>query len=146
MADKLKSKQAKEWAKSLFLSGVSQKAIAKRTGYTEKTIGRWVEQGNWRELKMATDNSVQKELPRLLMQLKEFNDHIESKPEGKRFGSSGEYDALNKLKAAIAALDKMPIHKLVSVLTEFIGWVDKSDHDLAMRLSEQADAFIKSKI
>ncbi len=41
----------REYAKLLFVKeGLPQKEIAERVKVTEKTIGKWIQEGNWKDL------------------------------------------------------------------------------------------------
>lgn len=142
-------KEKKELARNYYVDGrFSQKEISKIIGITEKTLSKWANEnsGEWKKLKEAINSTFENELIRLKKQLNEFNDYIETKPEGKRFGSSAEYDALMKLRKFIDYFDKHPIGITISIMSEFLSFYKKIDLDEAKKLSSVVDSFIKSKI
>lgn len=140
-----KDNTKKNLAKTLYLNTeLTQKQIAEKTGCSVNSVYRWAKQDNWEELKLALSNTADKELPRLYKQLKEFNDYIDSKPQGERFGTSKEYDALNKLKSVIAALDKTSLSQTITVFQNFLKWVQRQDADKAKEFADVIDAYIKT--
>lgn len=142
-------KQKKELAKDYFtMSNLSQKEIAQKVGVTEKTLSKWANANNkeWKQLRDAVGEGMEQEIIRLKRQLKEFNDYIDSKKEGERFGTSKEYDALMKLRRFIDYFDSNPLSSVVSIMQEFLEFYKMIDLDKAKELSSVSDAFIKSKM
>lgn len=133
-------------AQDLYLLGMSYNRIAGLLGVHAKTVSRWAAKYNWQKLSEVHEHSLQKELPRLLRQLSEFNDFIESKEHGLRFGTSSEYDALAKLKKAIVELSSTPLQTKVSIMSDFMRYADEINHELAVEIAEIADSYIKREI
>jgi len=141
--------EKKELAQNYYVDGrLSQKEISKIVGITEKTLSKWVNdnEGEWKKLKEAISSTFEQELIRLKRQLTEFNDFIETKPKGKRFGSSAEYDALMKLRKFIDYFDKHPIGITISIMSDFLSFYKKINLIEAKNLSLIVDSYIKSKI
>jgi hypothetical protein len=70
----------KEWAKSLFLDGLTRKEIAQKTGRTEKTIGKWVTDGNWEKMKQSLLVTKDNQINALYAQLETMNEEIRARP------------------------------------------------------------------
>ena len=76
----LKKVQEKEYARVLFVSeNLSQKEIAERVGVQEKTLGKWIEEGEWKKLKRSLLNTRNNQLNMLYDQLEWQNNHIASR-------------------------------------------------------------------
>lgn len=71
----------KEYAKTLFVNeNISQKEIAQRLKITEKTIGKWVKEGNWEALKVSMLTTKDTQLTALYRQLETLNHEITTRP------------------------------------------------------------------
>lgn len=76
-----KKQVEKDYAKVLFVNdNVSQKEIAARLLVTEKTIGKWIKEGNWESLKTSLLVTKDKQLTALYTQLETHNKEIASRP------------------------------------------------------------------
>jgi len=78
--DKAKIELDKDYAKRLFLEGNSQKEIARRLTRTEKTIGKWKDEGKWDELRKSLLVTKDNQLTSLYNQLDRLNKEIETRP------------------------------------------------------------------
>lgn len=73
----LKKTQEKEYAKVLFVQeSLTAKEIAERIGVTEKTLAKWVEDGEWKKLKRSLLNTKQNQLILFYDQLEWLNNQI----------------------------------------------------------------------
>ncbi|MGV3705441.1 MAG: hypothetical protein ACO1NU_08685 [Arcticibacter sp.] len=73
----LKKAQEREYARVLFVSeNLSQKEIADRVGVTEKTLAKWVTEGEWKKLKRSQLNTRHNQLNLMYDQLEWLNNHI----------------------------------------------------------------------
>jgi transcriptional regulator with XRE-family HTH domain len=71
----------KDYAKMLFVNeNLSQKEIAERVGVQEKTIGKWINDGNWQSLKTSMLVTKDAQLVALYGQLAHINHEIETRP------------------------------------------------------------------
>lgn len=70
----------KEFAKQLFLEGVTRKEIAARLKRTEKTIGKWVTDGKWENLKRSLLVTKEAQINSLYSQLERLNIEVETRP------------------------------------------------------------------
>jgi len=76
---KAKIELDKDYAKRLFIEGNTQKEIARRLGRTEKTIGKWKEEGKWDELRKSLLVTKDTQLTSFYNQLDRLNKEIESR-------------------------------------------------------------------
>lgn len=70
----------KDYAKTLFLEGVTRKEIAQRLKRTEKTIGKWVIDGKWDNLKRSLLVTKETQINALYNQLELLNIEIAQRP------------------------------------------------------------------
>ncbi|BFM42684.1 hypothetical protein CFS9_13250 [Flavobacterium sp. CFS9] len=71
----------KDLAKVLFVNdNVSQKEIAERLKVTEKTVGKWVKEGDWEKLKISLLVTKDKQLTNLYHQLANATEEIRTRP------------------------------------------------------------------
>lgn len=147
MAD-LTNKQKKELAGLLYTrNNLTQKEVAARVGISEQTFSKWVRDGKWDTLKTSITLTREEQLRRLYMQIAEYNTAVESREEGKRFATSKEADAINKLAAAIDKLEKETGAKdILEVSKKMLDWLRRFDLKRAQELSEIFDAFLKDNI
>jgi len=76
---KAKIELDKDYAKRLFLEGNTQKEIARRLGRTEKTIGKWKDEGKWDDLRKSLLVTKDTQLTSLYNQLDRLNKEIETR-------------------------------------------------------------------
>ncbi|MBD9165896.1 MAG: DDE transposase family protein [Parabacteroides johnsonii] len=148
MSSGLTNKQKKDWAKMLYLNEhITQKEIAERVNVNKMTIGKWVKEGKWEEMKTAVSITKKEQLANLYRQIAEINKAILGRPEGERYATPKEADAINKLAAAIEKLEKETgIADIISVSKGFLDWLRKTDIDKAKELSSYFDAYIKDRL
>lgn len=140
------SKEKQEYAYLLYTKneGISLQEIAKRVGVHPNTITRWRQNNQWDQVAETLLTTRHEQLRRLYMQLKELNDHIMDKEEGKRFANKGEADAMTQITRSIANLQKeISADTIIDVFIPFIQFVSKADQELAQRIVEWQDSYIK---
>lgn len=147
----LKITQKKDFAKTLYLNnpGITQKEVAERAGVAEKTISKWVNQGNWSKLRLNLLSTRESQLSNLYEQLDSLNQHISNRKEeqGHKWASAKEADTLIKITKAINSLEQeLSIADIVNVSKRFLDWLRPVDLDKAKELSALFDAFIKDNI
>lgn len=140
--------QKKEYAQVLYLkTNYTQKDIAARVGVTEKTLGKWIKEGDWEMLKSSLIITKEQELRRMYHQLNELNNDIASREEGKRYASSKEADVLSKLAAAIKSLERdTTVADVIDVFIDFSNWLKEADFEMAQSFLGLQDDFIKHKL
>ena len=140
--------QKKELAELIYTKGnISQKEVAARVGISENTIGKWVKAGKWDVIKTSITLTREEQLRRLYMQIAEYNTAIESREQGKRFASSKEADAINKLATAIDKLERETgTRDILDVSKKMLDWLRRFDLTKAQDISELFDAFLKDNL
>lgn len=78
--EKAKIDLDKDYAKRLFLEGNTQKEIARRLTRTEKTIGKWKDEGKWEDLRKSLLVTKDTQLTSLYNQLDKLNRDIATRP------------------------------------------------------------------
>lgn len=136
----------KEYAKLLFIKeGLSQKEIAERVKVTEKTISKWVNEGNWCGLKRSMMSTRTQIITGLQNQMERWQIAIEQREGG--LASTKEADVLIKLASGIKKLEnELGVGDTVTVCIELINFVRTIDFEASKKLTDYADAFIQSKM
>jgi transcriptional regulator with XRE-family HTH domain len=105
---------------------LEQKLIAEKVGVSEKTIGKLVNENNWRSIRDRLLIGKEEILNNLYEQLAELNSAISMKPEGERYGDSKQADSQVKLTASIRNMEKeLAIADLVESGIRFIKYIQK---------------------
>ncbi|RME92328.1 MAG: DDE transposase family protein [Bacteroidetes bacterium] len=139
--------EKKEYAYMLYTKneGLTQQEIAKRVEVHPNTITRWKIEDEWDRSAGHLLTTKQEQLRRLYAQLKELNDHIVSKEEGKRFANKGESDTITQITRAIKSLEtKLSPGTVIDVFTPFINFVAKVDGEMAKKIVELQHSFVQS--
>ncbi|AQX86099.1 MULTISPECIES: putative DNA-binding transcriptional regulator [Elizabethkingia] len=144
--DELLEKQ--ELAKLIYLTeDITQKELSERTGVTEKTISKWIEEEGWAKLKRNIPLTRDELLSSWYDELAELKEFIKKKPVGQRFADFKEAQLRRSLLKDIAVLEHdSGIPGTVDVMTAFVKFIRRSDLQNAKEISHLADAFIKYKI
>lgn len=147
MAD-LTREQKKELARLLYTRGdLTQKEIAEKVGISEVTMSKWVTAGSWEALKVSITATREEQLRRLYLQLSEYNTAIEQREQGKRFPSSKEADAMNKIASTIEKLERETgAVDILNVSKKMLDWLRKFDLPKAQEFSAYFDAFLKDNL
>lgn len=126
---------------------VTQKEIAERVGVNKMTIGKWVKDEKWEELKTSLSITREEQLGNLYLQISEINKTIVSRKEGERYATPKEADAINKLASAIEKLERETgIAETISVSQGFLDWMRRTDVEKAKELSQYFEAYIKDRL
>lgn len=114
-------------AKILFTrEKLEQKIVAKKVGVSEKTMGKWVNDFNWKSLRNRLLVGKEEVLSNLYEQIGELNTSIRNKEEGKRYGDTKEADSLVKYTASIRNLEtELAIADLVESGIRFVKHLQK---------------------
>ncbi len=142
----LSNKQKQEWAKVLYLKeNLLQKEIASKVGCTEKTLGKWIKDGNWEMLKSSIVVTKEQELRRWYIQVNQLNNLIESRPDGERFATPKETDQLSKYAAGIRTMEtETSAADAIEVCMRVINFIKKDDLQKAQEISDYFEAYIKT--
>ena len=138
--------QAKEYAKTLYLAeDLHQKVIAERVGVTEKTLGRWINEGGWKNLKRSLITTKQNQISLLYDQLEYINNDIASRDV--KVATTKEADVIIKLTGAIERLEvETSVGETVEVSKKLISLIQQEDLDLAKRVTTYCDLLIQTLI
>lgn len=148
-AKELTIKERKEWAKTVYIAEptITQKALALRVGVSENTIGKWIKEGNWESLRINLTLTREEQYQCILLELKQLNEAIANKPEGKRYADAKEADARRKMIKDLKDLEtKASIAETVSVCSRIVNWQSKTNLESAKELANIFDAFIKDSL
>lgn len=144
----MKNEQKKELAKLLFVNErLTQKEISTRVEVSEKTLSKWVNEGQWRKLRQSLIITKEEQLRRIYEQLDELNTAIASREPGKRYANTKDADTLAKLTSAAKNLEsEASISDIISVAKKFIEWLRPVELEKAKEISSLFDAFIKEQM
>lgn len=144
----LTNTQKREWAELIYLKeNLTQKEIAGKVGVTEKTIGKWIQDGNWEQYRASIIVTKEQELRRIYLQLNELNTCIFNREEGSRFANNKEADTLVKLTAAARSLEtETSVADVIEVCMQVCNFIKKDDLPKAQEISNYFEAFIKTKL
>jgi transcriptional regulator with XRE-family HTH domain len=122
------NQEKKDLAKLLFTKNdLSQKEVAARVGVTEKTLGNWVRDGKWEDMRKSLLVTKENELRNLIDQLSELNAAIKNKPEGQRYANSKEGDVQIKITSAIRRLTtEAGLTEVLEISTQILGFTQKN--------------------
>ena len=134
-------------AKSLYLDGnYTQEEIADKVGTTRQTVSRWVKAENWEEIKASVTITPAQIIAQWNRQIIEINKKINARPDGERFATIQEADAIAKLAGAIKKLEAdIGVPDCVSVAMRFLSWLRPLDIEAAKQFNTLFDAFIKDQ-
>lgn len=136
-------------AKILFTrEKLDQKVIAKKVGVSEKTIGKWVNDFNWKGLRNYLLVGKEEILSGLYEEMAEMQESIREKKKGERFSDSKMADAKLKLTASIRNLEtELAIADLVESGIRFIKYMQKvASIDQVVEVGELWNSFIQESI
>lgn len=145
MAD-LTIAQKKDWAKILFLKeNLLQKEIAAKVGVSAKSIGKWIEDGKWDDLRKASFISKEEHIRRSYTMIDAQMNEIVNDYKG--IPTNAQADVLAKLAATIRSLEtETSILQITDVARDFINWLKPQDLPKAQDFIVYIDAFIKHKL
>lgn len=141
-------KQKKEWARMLYLDGTilyTQAEISEKVGISRITLGRWIKDEKWAELRVSVTMTREQSIKRLYRQIDEVLGVIERRPCGERYPSSQESDTIKKITASIKDLEsEVGISEVINVSVKVCDFVRKYDIEKAKEISNIFDQYIKS--
>jgi len=130
-------------AKVLFTrEQLDQKIVAKRVGVSEKTMSKWVNEYNWKDLRKRLLISKEHQINALYEQLEKLNEKIRSTKEG--HADTKEADILIKLTAAVRNLETdLAIADLTESGMRFIKYIQRiGTMEQVMQVSDMWNSFI----
>lgn len=145
--NKLTIEDKKYLAKTLYVrEQLDAKMISKRIFVSEKTLSKWVHEGNWKDLRNRLLIGKDEQLRLMYQQLENLNKDIQSSPEG--YANSKQADILVKYAAAIRSMETdLAIADLVESGMRFIRYVQKfGTVEQAKNFAEAWNNFIQNEI
>jgi len=133
--------EKKELARNLYVkSDFNRKEIASQVGTTEKTLRRWIDEGDWDKMKDALQITRPKLLQDAYAQLNAINRHIEEKLGG--IPTKDLSDAKAIIRKEIEVFDFQPIHKYIEVFEDFIQYLSKNEPAKVSEFATLSQRFI----
>lgn len=117
MAGKV-SEDKKDYARILFMTGESQKVIARKVGVSEQTVGRWVAAEDWEKRRTAQSITRPEIVNKLLSAISKEVERLNEEEDVAQV--AGACDKLAKLAATIEKLDKKA--NVVDAIETFIAF------------------------
>jgi uncharacterized protein YjcR len=146
----LTRQQQKDYAKQLFLNepGITQAEIAERVGVSKNTVCKWVNDGKWEEFKTSLLVEKDTQLAQLYRQLKQINDIVEGRDEGKRYPLPNEADTISKITKAIKSLEtETNTAEKIATGKEFLSFIRKTtDLETSKLVARLFNDYLKSCI
>lgn len=180
MADSKADLQAKkDHAKLLFINEkLTQKEIAWRTGISERTISKWVNEGNWEDTRKSVMMTREEQLRKMYSELEALNIAIQEEKRGhvffidlQNYMKKAKRDSITEIEIQlfmnhnrgyatkeqayirdtltqnIVKLEiEISAHESFNVYREMMKYWRKLDLEVAKKLTEYFDPFIKSKM
>ena len=140
--------QKKEWAQLLYLKeNLTQQEIADKVGTSRRTVGTWINQGKWDDMKAGMTMTRESQIMDIHRQVSEINKVIAERPDGQRFATPAESATIAKLASSIEKLEKdTGLKDLIGAGTRFLNYVRSIDIDRAKEIALIWDNFIKSTL
>lgn len=116
------SKEKKELARILYMSGEQQNIIAERIGVSKQSINRWIAEGAWDKLRAAKNITRPELINKVLRTIDKLLEKVLESEEDKDFDGLG--DKLAKLAAVIEKFDKKAnVVDAIEVFITFGKWL-----------------------
>jgi len=144
---KLTNDEKKYLAKILYTREKEEgKIIAKRIGVSEKTMSKWVTDGNWKSLRNRLLISKEEQINLLYGQLEKLNTLISESAEG--YADTKQADIMIKLTAAIRNMETdLAIADLVESGIRFLKFLQQTGSmEQALEVSEFWNSFLHASI
>jgi len=130
-------------ARELYLQGgLTQTQIAEILNVNRKTIGLWMQQGQWRQLRIAAQQSPAMLLQDFYNQLAVLNETIHQKGG---IPTIEESIVQRRLIMNIQSFKQQPVSNYMQICTELIDEIRKQDQELSKQVALHADALIRQK-
>ena len=139
------TKEKKILAQTLYLSGnFTQKVIAQMVGVTEKTVGKWIEAGNWEQLRHLQKVSKAELLKEAYAQLGRINKKINDQMEG--IPDKTMNDAKAQALREIEAFDERSLQTYADCFEDFSAWLMNAEPKQATKFSQLLAQFLDHKM
>jgi len=130
-------------ARELYLQGgLTQKQIAEILNLNRKTVGLWMQQGQWRQLRIAAQQSPAMLLQDFYNQLAVLNEAIHQRGG---IPTVEESIVQRRLIMNIQSFKQQPVSNYMQICTELIDEIRKQDTELSKQVALHADALVRQK-
>jgi len=130
-------------ARELYLQGgLTQQQIAEILDVSRKTVGLWMQQGQWRQLRIAAQQSPAMLLQDFYNQLAVLNETIHQRGG---IPTIEESIVQRRLIMNIQSFKQQPVSNYMQLYTELINEITKQDPELARKVTPIADAVVRQK-
>jgi transcriptional regulator with XRE-family HTH domain len=130
-------------ARELYLQGgLTQQQIAEILNVNRKTIGLWMQQGQWRQLRIAAQQSPAMLLQDFYNQLAVLNETVHQKGG---IPTVEESIVQRRLIMNIQSFKQQPVSNYLQICTELIDEIRKQDTELSKQVALHADALVRQK-
>lgn len=138
----------KEQARYIYLKeDITQKDLAARLRINEKTIKRWITEGDWAELKTSIVTTKMEQLRSLYKQLQLVNEENIAALSDDDPQTKPNTDAIAKLSKAIKQLEgQSSTGEIISMAMELTKFVQKEDLEAAKIVVKWVDLFVKDRL
>lgn len=137
----MKIADKKHLAQSLYVkSDNTRKQIAKTVGITEKTLRKWIDEGEWDKMKDAIQVTRPQLLQEAYSQLKAVNEKI--RDDFGNVPTKDLSDAKGVLRREIELLSNQPIHKYIECFEDFIQYLSKNEPKELTKFAQLSQSFI----
>jgi hypothetical protein len=135
-------KEKKAFAQELYMQGdFSIKRLAETVNVTDKTMSKWITDGDWATLKNMRSVSKRQLLNDAYTQLAAVNEKIRGQ---NNIPHKEDYDAKSILGKEIERLSGTSIAQQIEAFEAFTGWLAKNDPKAAKQFVELSMRFINS--
>lgn len=137
----------REIARGLFFqTDLPQTEIAKQAGIGERTLSRWVNEGQWRKIRNAARHMPAQIVDNFQAQLVELQETIMSRPKGERFATDTEAAVMAKLVLCIARMKvQVTGSNSIQVLMNYIDLIKVQYPEFAVEATKMANEFLTGK-
>lgn len=142
----LSKTQEKDYAKILFTTEkLSQKEIAERVKVSERTLTKWIKDGDWSKIKKSLLVTKQHQIAMLYDQLEWLNNDIADRAI--KVPNTKEADVISKITSAIQRMEnETSLGATIEVARSMIDFVREIDLEKAKELTKYFDSFIQTKM
>lgn len=130
-------------ARELYMQGgLNQQQIASLLDINRKTVGLWIQQGQWRQMRIATQQTPAMLLQDFYNQLAVLNETIHQRGG---IPTVEESIVQRRLIMNIKSFDRQPTSNYIQLYTELINEISKQDPELGKKVTLHADSLISQK-
>ena len=135
-------KDKKAFAQELFMKGdFTIKRLAETVNATEKTMSKWIQEGDWAKLKNIRSVSRQQLLEDAYIQLGAVNEKIRGQ---NNIPDKGDYDAKSILGREIERLSGSSVAQQIEAFEGFTGYLAKNEPKYAKIFVELSMRYINT--